>query len=82
LAFDRFFLWTLLAVIATGVLCEIFRFVTPPAAACSVYLLHLSVVLTLFVTFPYSKFAHLPYRTLALVHERMVDQARQGPLAQ
>ena len=82
LAFDRFFLWTVLAVIATGVLCEIFRFATPPAAACSVYLLHLSVVLTLFVTFPYSKFAHLPYRTLALVHQRMVDQARQGPLAQ
>ena len=35
------------------------------------YVLHLGVVLCLFVTFPYSKFAHLLYRTLAMIHERM-----------
>ena len=76
--FDRFFLWTVLAVIVTGVLTEAFRFVAPPVVACSVYVAHLGVVFTLFITFPYSKFAHLPYRTLALVHERLADQARQG----
>jgi quinone-modifying oxidoreductase subunit QmoC len=70
-AFDRFFLWTVIAVIATGVLTEVFRFVAPPVVACLVYVAHLGVVLTLFITFPYSKFAHVLYRTLAMVHARM-----------
>ncbi len=70
-AFDRFFLWIVLAVIATGVLTEVLRFVASPLVACSVYVVHLGVVLTLFLTFPYSKFAHILYRTLAMVHERM-----------
>jgi len=70
--FDRFFLYTVLGVIATGVLTEAFRFLAvPPVAAAVVYLLHLGIVLTLFLSFPYSKFAHLVYRTLAMVHERM-----------
>jgi quinone-modifying oxidoreductase subunit QmoC len=69
---DRFFLFTVLGVIATGVLTELLRFVAvPTAAAALAYILHLGIVLTLFLTFPYSKFAHLVYRTLAMVHERM-----------
>jgi len=77
-AFDRFFLWTVLAVIATGVLTEALRFVASPLVASSVYVVHLGVVLTLFLTFPYSKFAHLLYRTLAMVHERMTGLAGAG----
>lgn len=70
--FDRFFLYTVLGVIVTGVLTETFRFVAVPTLlAAAVYILHLGIVLTLFLTFPYSKFAHLVYRTLAMVHERM-----------
>jgi quinone-modifying oxidoreductase subunit QmoC len=71
-ASDRFFLFTVLGVIATGVITELLRFVAvPPAAAALAYVLHLGIVLTLFLIFPYSKFAHLVYRTLAMVHERM-----------
>lgn len=71
-AFDRFFLWVVLGVIGTGVLTEVFRFIPiPPVAACAVYLIHLSIVLTLFLTLPYSKFAHIVYRTLAMAHERL-----------
>ena len=71
-AFDRFFLWVVLAVIGTGVVTEIFRFVAvPPVLACAIYLIHLSIVLTLFLTLPYSKFAHIVYRTLAMAHERL-----------
>ena len=33
-------------------------------------------VLTLFLTFPYSKFAHLLYRTLAMVHAADGTEAR------
>jgi len=73
-ATDRFFLWTVLGVIFTGVLTETFRFVAPPLAACAVYVMHLGVVLALFFTFPYSKFAHLLYRTLALIHQRMLPK--------
>ncbi len=72
-AFDRFFLWLVLAVIGTGVFTEVFRFVAvPPVVASFVYLVHLAVVLSLFLTLPYSKFAHLVYRTLAMVHQLMV----------
>jgi quinone-modifying oxidoreductase subunit QmoC len=74
-AFDRFFLWTVLGVIASGVLTETFRFIpVPPALACIFYLMHLSIVLTLFLTFPYSKFAHLVYRTVAMVHQLAVEK--------
>jgi quinone-modifying oxidoreductase subunit QmoC len=75
-AFDRFFLWLVLAVIGTGVFTELFRFVAVPVAfACLIYLLHLGVVLCLFLTLPYSKFAHIMYRTLAMVHQLMVPAA-------
>ncbi len=71
--FDRFFLWVVLAVIGTGVFTEIFRFMpglSPMTRVC-VYIVHLGVVLCLFLTLPYSKFAHILYRTLAMAHERM-----------
>ena len=75
-AFDWFFLMTVLGVIGTGVLTEGLRFVpVDPVVACSVYVLHLGSVLTLFITLPYSKFAHILYRTLALTHERMTVKA-------
>jgi quinone-modifying oxidoreductase subunit QmoC len=71
-AFDRFFLWVVLAVIGTGVFTEIFRFIdVDPTVGFTVYIIHLGVVLCLFLTLPYSKFAHILYRTLAMTHERM-----------
>jgi quinone-modifying oxidoreductase subunit QmoC len=71
-AFDRFFLWLVLAVIGTGVLTEVFRYTVPnPSLGLVIYIVHLGVVLSLFLTLPYSKFAHIFYRTLAMVHERM-----------
>ena len=73
-AFDRFFLWVVLTVIVTGVLTEILRFIAvPPILGCAVYLIHLAIVLTLFLTLPYSKFAHILYRTLAMAHERLTE---------
>ena len=58
-------------VIATGVIIEGARYLLPATGAAALYTVHLGVVLTLFLTFPYSKFAHMLYRTLALVHQRM-----------
>jgi len=71
-AFDIFFLGTVVAVIATGVLAEVARLAALAGFACAIYAVHLGMVMTLFLTFPYSKFAHMLYRTLALVHVRMV----------
>jgi quinone-modifying oxidoreductase subunit QmoC len=71
-AFDSFFSTVVALVIVTGVLVELVRLLAPgaPALAVGLYVLHLGVVSTLFLTFPYSKFAHMLYRTLAMVHER------------
>jgi quinone-modifying oxidoreductase subunit QmoC len=79
-AFDSFFSTVVVLVIATGVLVELVRLVAPgvPAAAVTLYVLHLGVVTTLFVTFPYSKFAHMLYRTLAMVHERAAAGPGEG----
>jgi quinone-modifying oxidoreductase subunit QmoC len=77
-AFDLFFLGVLALVIATGVIVEAARLVLPAAAASLLYTVHLGVVLTLFLTFPYSKFAHMLYRTLALVHQRMTTSPKRG----
>ena len=71
-AFDNFFLILVAVVIGTGVITEVARLGEWPVAAFVIYTLHLGVVMTLFLTFPYSKFAHMVYRTLALVHQRLV----------
>lgn len=70
-AYDAFFLTVVLLVVITGVLTEAGRILFDPQMACWIYIVHLSAVLCLFYTFPYSKFAHMVYRTLAMVHERM-----------
>ncbi|MBW1806765.1 MAG: quinone-interacting membrane-bound oxidoreductase complex subunit QmoC [Deltaproteobacteria bacterium] len=72
-AYDNFFLAMILLVTFTGVFTEIGRFALEPSLACSIYIVHLASVMSLFATFPYSKFAHFVYRTLAMIHERMVE---------
>jgi quinone-modifying oxidoreductase subunit QmoC len=73
--FDWTFVWLLLYVGVSGVFTEIFRFVGEPAdvallttAAYAVYFLHLVGVVGLLVYLPYSKFAHIVYRTVAMVY--------------
>ncbi len=74
-AFDTYFLGMVVLVIVTGVLSEVARFAFSTELAFAIYITHLGVVLNLFLTFPYSKFAHLLYRSLAMVHERMARAA-------
>jgi quinone-modifying oxidoreductase subunit QmoC len=83
-AFDWFFDAVVVLVIVSGVGAEGARLLAtggPSAAvAVGVYVVHLGAVTTLFLTFPYSKFAHLVYRSLAMVHERMArEPERTGP---
>lgn len=73
-AFDSFFITVVVLVIASGVLVEVGRFVWVPELAVGLYICHLTAVTCLFITFPYSKFSHMLYRTLAMVHEHMAVQ--------
>ncbi|MEW6249111.1 MAG: quinone-interacting membrane-bound oxidoreductase complex subunit QmoC [Planctomycetota bacterium] len=80
-SFDWVFVGLLLGVGVTGLLTEILRLVTAPAAhsaaeglaalgyvAYAVYFVHLVLVFDLLVYLPHSKFAHALYRPVALVY--------------
>jgi quinone-modifying oxidoreductase subunit QmoC len=74
-SFDWVFVWLLLGVGITGFVTQILRFVLEPVAeganvtaAYAVYFVHLVLVFQLLVYLPYSKFAHIVYRTVAMVY--------------
>lgn len=74
-SFDWIFVWLLLGVAVSGLVTEICRFAFEPAGidaltylSYAVYFVHLVLVFDLLVYLPYSKFAHILYRTLALVY--------------
>ncbi len=64
--FDWFFLATLAVVIFTGILSELLRLAQVADVMYPVYFIHLVFIFALFLYAPYSKFAHLLYRTVAL----------------
>jgi quinone-modifying oxidoreductase subunit QmoC len=64
--FDWLFLLTLAGVLLTGVLSEILRLGQVSGPMYGVYFVHLVLVLSLILYAPYSKFAHLAYRTVAM----------------
>ena len=63
--FDWFFLTALAGVVITGIAAELLR-LAETGAMYGVYFVHLVLVFSLLLYAPYSKFAHLAYRTVAL----------------
>jgi quinone-modifying oxidoreductase subunit QmoC len=75
-AFDHFFLGLVVLVVVSGVGAEVARAILPAGPALGIYVVHLGAVLSLFLTFPFSKFAHALYRTLAMAHQRLASERR------
>lgn len=65
--FDWFLLVTLLMVVLSGFFTEILHYIRLEPHRHIIYFGHLVFVFALLIYMPYSKFAHLVYRTVALV---------------
>jgi quinone-modifying oxidoreductase subunit QmoC len=68
--YDWFLIWEIMAVAVTGLLAEIARWAGLAALGYIIYFIHLVSVMKLFLYMPYTKFAHLVYRTFAMTFER------------
>lgn len=69
---DYLFLYVLLVVGLTGMLSWLVRWSGAAIPAYTIYFIHMVSVFFLLWYMPYSKFAHMIYRTLALVHSRQI----------
>lgn len=65
--FDWIFIWTLFLVAVTGFITEVLHFLRLEPHRHVAYFVHLVFVFTILVYLPYSKFAHVIYRTAAMV---------------
>jgi len=77
--FDWAFVWTLLAVVATGFASEFLHYARLELHRFAVYYVHLLLVFVLLMYLPYSKFAHMIYRTTALVYADHTGRKSQAP---
>jgi quinone-modifying oxidoreductase subunit QmoC len=72
--YDWFLIYVIFVVGATGLLAWLFRLVGIKILAYPTYFLHLTAVFMLFFYAPYTKMAHMVYRTVAMLWARMADR--------
>ena len=76
--YGTYYDWQLIYLIAavgiTGILSWFFRLLGSPTLAYPTYFLHLVSIFCLFFYAPYTKIAHLVYRTVAMLYARMADR--------
>jgi len=75
---DYLFLYVMALVGLTGMLSWLTRLTGVPMLAYVNYFIHMVFVFFLLWYMPYSKFAHMIYRTLALIHCRMIGRERRS----
>jgi quinone-modifying oxidoreductase, subunit QmoC len=73
--YDWFLIWMVMGVGVTGLAAQMLRLIGIPSLGYIVYYLHLISVAMLFLYLPYTKFAHIVYRTFAMAFERYRDSA-------
>jgi len=81
--YDWFLIWMIMGVGVTGLIAELLRLIGVASVGYVVYYLHLVSVMMLFLYMPYTKFAHLIYRTFGMAFERYRDSAYvKNPLSE
>ena len=81
--YDWFLIWIIMGVGVTGLAAELLRIIGIPSLGYVVYYLHLISVVMLFLYMPYTKFAHIVYRTFAMAFERYRESSYiKNPLNQ
>lgn len=73
-SFDWTFATMILLLGITGILTEVIRLAGIASLAYPVYFIHLLFVFYTIVYFPYSKLAHMGYRTLAITYSKMANR--------
>lgn len=73
--YDWFLIWMITAVGVTGLLTEVLRWANLATIGHIMYYLHLVSIVMLFLYMPYTKFAHLVYRTFAMAFEKYRESA-------
>ncbi len=68
--YDWFLIGEIMALGVTGLLAELLRLVEIPVLAYLFYFMHLVVILMLFLYLPYTKLAHMVYRSCAMAFEK------------
>jgi len=73
--YDWFLIGEIMTVGVTGFGAEIVRLLGLPSLAYFLYFIHLVSVFMLFFYMPYTKFAHMAYRTFAMAFERFRESS-------
>ena len=76
--FDWYLVVLLNGVLATGILTEVARLSGIAALAIAIYVIHLIGVYCLLTYIPFSKLAHMVYRSLAIHHGRLSGRVPPG----
>ncbi|MBI4936783.1 MAG: heterodisulfide reductase subunit E, partial [Nitrosomonadales bacterium] len=72
--YDWLFILVVFAIMATGILSELFRLADVAALAYPTYFVHLVFVFFLFAYAPFSKMAHMVYRATAMVFAKQTGR--------
>jgi quinone-modifying oxidoreductase subunit QmoC len=77
--YDWFLIWMITAVGVTGLGSQLLRWLGIPSVGYIVYFSHLVSVMMLFLYLPYTKFAHIAYRTTAMAFEKYRESSFMKP---